>query len=1236
MAKGDVITRKDIISDDALNWGPEYVKQIQTAISANEKLKKSAIEMFEAQKGVKGSSNQVEYINQLNKKNAAFKESIENIKLQEAAEKSALKIRQETARTIKVEIEAQNKIASSKKRNTQLTIEERVAQQAENKALRDAAMEKLGLTGAYTKLNRERTNAARVLRDLIASEKASSAEIKKAQSEFDRLDDKVKKADHAVKDFTKNVGNYPTIGKLAIGLKDLANAFGLVAGVTAIASVIKGSIQTVKEFDQSIADLRAITGASGKDLEYFRKQAIDLGKDTKGGAKAVVEAYKLIASAKPELLENAQALNLVTKSAITLAKASGLELPDAATRLTDAMNQFGAPAEEAAFFIDALANGAKYGSAEIPEVTDALLKFGAVAKSSNISIAESTALIELLAEKGLKGAEAGTALRNVLLKISAPDALPKEAQQYLERLGISMETLKDKSIPVQERLEALKPILEDDAAAVKVFGAENVVAAKNILSNTDRLAELTSKMDEFGTAGEQAEIRMNTLEGKTEKLTSTYDSLVLSINEGSGAISKFFKFFVDGAQAALEDLIRLNTSWEDLFVKSIEQGTEKGKETYQRKFKEIFTPGVSDEKEVAEQIGQQAYNLIGVYQQKLAEIDDELNKGGTTLFGMAIGDTKDLLKEKEKLSGFLAEQNAIFEQANNEILGLNKKTNATIIESEEEITKASKEEQEKRNKAREEYLKRLQKLDNDANALAIFRLEQQKEISQELSENEKESIDDRIDAYLYANQLEIAIAQESATQKLKNISRYTDEVRDLTDEEIQTLINGGEIKKKLTDDEILVLEEYAAKQKEIDEKTLENKQKIVDSIVALEKKKVDAQLQQQGTGLNTDLTSENSSFANDIANAQGNAAEIERITLEHEERVFNIKKEYAKKALQEQIASVEKLLENEGISAEKRAEIENQLSKYKLELSELDLQKYEGITNRRLELEKEAAELTKQLQSELANTLKDLLFAVFDAKISSIDEEMQYWDNYYSEQQELAGDDQRQKDLLQQEADKKRKQLEKERRKEEMKAAIAKKIMATAEIGIDLAKTITAINLAAAAMDALTPFAFGATGLSHRSIQIPLAIGVASAQSALVLAQPLPKYKHGRKGGPAEFAEVGDGYVHEVVEKPDGSAYLTPNFPTLTFLGEGDTVHSSVDDYLALQKSSMMTSLANQGRQISDYEAMKLFDNTYSKELLEELKRTTKAVEKQKFPKQNNSVPDIDQELWKLHFGKFK
>jgi TP901 family phage tail tape measure protein len=299
-------------------------------------------------------------------------------------------------------------------------------------------------------------------------------------------------------------------------------AFSIKGAVDLFVGAIGNAFEISKKFEQGIADLSAITGATGADLEYYSKKAIEVGATTKGGANAVVEAYKLIGSAKPELLENAEALNAVTESAITLAKASGLELPEAATALTDAMNQFGAGAEKANSFIDALANGAKFGAAEIPQVTESLLKFGAVASSSNISVEESVGLIELLAEKGLKGAEAGTALRNVLLKIAAPDALPKDAIKAMEALGINVEKLSDKSLPVQERLAILKPLLSDTAAVVKVFGTENAVAATNILANTERLGELTSKMGEVGTAQEQAAVKMDTVENKTELLKSKY------------------------------------------------------------------------------------------------------------------------------------------------------------------------------------------------------------------------------------------------------------------------------------------------------------------------------------------------------------------------------------------------------------------------------------------------------------------------------------------------------------------------------------------------------------------------------------------------------------------------------------------------------------------------------------------------------------------------------------------
>jgi TP901 family phage tail tape measure protein len=354
-------------------------------------------------------------------------------------------------------------------------------------------------------------------------------EFKKVTRSAQDGDEALKKLDKQVGDNFRNVGNYEgAINKLGKGLGMLGLAFG-------VGDVIRGAGQTIMDFDQSIADLVSITGAGGKDLEYFKQQSIELGKGVEGGAKNVIEAYKLIGSAKPELLANAEALNSVTESAIKLSKASGMDLPASATALTDALNQFGAPAEEAGKFINVLANGALFGSAEIPQVTDALLKFGAVAKTSNVSIEESTALIEMLASKGLKGAEAGTALRNVMLKLSAPDALPKEAQDMLSKLGIDMEKLADKSVPFADRLKALSPILKDETAQIKVFGVENVVSAKNLLMNIDGIQQLTKDMDTKGTVDQQAIDRTKTLNQALIELKGGWDEVVLSLSSGTGA-----------------------------------------------------------------------------------------------------------------------------------------------------------------------------------------------------------------------------------------------------------------------------------------------------------------------------------------------------------------------------------------------------------------------------------------------------------------------------------------------------------------------------------------------------------------------------------------------------------------------------------------------------------------------------------------------------------------------------
>jgi TP901 family phage tail tape measure protein len=433
----------------------------------------------------------------------------------------AEKIKQAELRTLKaIEQAKQAELRTAKMVNSE-SAKTLTAYQKESKALNE-------MRNRYKDLAVQKANGIKLTKD-------ERKEMRNLISEIQKSDTNLKKIDATVGQNQRNVGNYTkAVGGLKNGLAQLGLAFGGF-------QLAKSAFNTISEFDTSMADLSAITGLAGKDLDFFKENAISMGVDVKGGASAVVEAYKLIASAKPELLENAEALNAVTDSAILLSRASGMELPEAATALTDAMNQFGAGADEAGKFVDVLAAGAKFGSAEIPQITEALLKFGAVAKTSNVSIQESTGLIEALAERGLKGAEAGTALRNVMLKLSAPDALPKEAQERLKELGISFDDLKDQSKPFSERLELLKPLLNDSTTLIKVFGTENAVAATNLISSTERIQKLTASVNENGVAQDQANTRSKTLSEAFNRFKETINGLVLSFSNGADSAGIFVK-----------------------------------------------------------------------------------------------------------------------------------------------------------------------------------------------------------------------------------------------------------------------------------------------------------------------------------------------------------------------------------------------------------------------------------------------------------------------------------------------------------------------------------------------------------------------------------------------------------------------------------------------------------------------------------------------------------------------
>lgn len=1197
MAEG-TITRKDIIQDEALAWGSEYAKTLDLAIGKNKEFVTAIVALNEANNKLRGSFDQ--------------KAFIEN-------QKSLNTENQKTLGIWKEQIQLENALISTKKKNELATegtnralVKERLELALINKQVKQEALERLGLVSAYTKLNQARTDAKNKLRDLIATETASTAELKKASIEFEKLNAKVKKADDAVGDFTKNVGNYPKLTSFTSGIKNLLGAFGLVGGVAAFASVIKGAINIVKEFDQSIADLQAITGASGKDLEYLKNQAIELGKATKGGATAVVEAYKLIASAKPELLENVQALNQVTEAVLTLSKASGMEMPAAAIALTDAMNQFNAPAEQAGIFIDALANGAKFGSAEIPQVTEALLKFGAVAKSTNVNIQESTALIELLAENGLKGADAGTALRNVLLKLSAPDALPKRAKDEFDRLGISLVTLKDKSIPIQQKLELLKPLLKDNASIVKVFGLENATAAINILSHTDRLKDLTSKMYENGTAADQAAIRSDTLTGSFDRLESAWSSFILSLSEKGNGLGSLLKGITNELTSTVEGWRKIFTSNEKLKEEDLNQTRKQGFDSIVKSYSDKNKLNEAQlnliKKLNSDEIAENASKVNA-----LIADNKRLSQNTVFLTGAVKSDSFAKIMENRKKIAQLNKTSTGLLGKNDGINSLIKSRQPSAVDPNAIVPPGSDMEDVENAKAkaaREKALKdRLdaeKRLSDSLYELQKQRLEQSIRFNQEIANDDKENDEVRIAALTNAQAKQI-------------------ELTDLTKKHLLDADKFVLAKDKLNANEkIRIKEDAENKIIDINKKTSDEIDKIRVFDEAKYQKELEDKVSKLNVEQNKELEAENKRFQS-LGDLEAMAQKDRENAIEdHERRVFEIKKQYAIKALKLQISNLETELAasdllplNEQLSADKRQKIAETLSKAKLDLSEVEVSTTKTNNEKEVLTEKEKAEKILDISGQLTGALTDLANAVFDAKIQNIEYEIDKNNEYYDKQIELAGNDERQKDLLSKEREKKNDELEKKKRKEQHKAAVFNKASAVAQAGISTALAI----LAALQTQPFLPL--GPTMATLAGVLGAIQIGA-------ILATPIPKYKTGRKGGPAETAWVGDGFVSEVITKSDGSnPRLTPNTPTLTSLGQGDIVHKSVEDYNRYIRASILSGFNQDHRKLSEFQNSQN-GNMYGKEMLEELKRNTQAIKGQKFPSNSSKNLDINHHLWKM------
>ncbi len=341
----------------------------------------------------------------------------------------------------------------------------------------------------------------------------------KAQETVDKLDDKLEEAgQEAQQTGQKGTEAFDSIGKSIRNIE----LTSLIQQVQMVGETLGQLASPSVNFDQSMADLSAITGSVGDELEDLKQTARDVGKASGLGASESARAFAILAG---QIDVPIDALKELQRETITLAQAGALPLEDAANAVAGTINQFGLETSEASRVVNVLAAGSRAGGAEVVDLSESFKVAGAAANAAGVSIEETAGALEVLAQNNTKGAEAGTAMRNMLVAMQTRLGIDISQTGFAGGLKI-----------IQEELDKMQSPVERTTFLAKAFGRENMVAAQFLLSNADAVEEMTTAVTGTNSAMEQAEIRNDTWAHKMEVARAKIDDVLISMSSLSGSL----------------------------------------------------------------------------------------------------------------------------------------------------------------------------------------------------------------------------------------------------------------------------------------------------------------------------------------------------------------------------------------------------------------------------------------------------------------------------------------------------------------------------------------------------------------------------------------------------------------------------------------------------------------------------------------------------------------------------
>lgn len=411
------------------------------------------------------------------------------------------------------------------------------------------------------------------------------------------------------------------ISSLAKG--GISKLTGIITKIsTALSGLGLAAVKMGSDFEEGMSEVKAISGATQDEFEKLSAKAKEMGAKTKFSASESAEAFKYMAMAGWDAKEMIDGIDGV----MNLAAASGEDLGLVSDIVTDSLTAFGLAAKDASMFADVLAKASAKSNTNVELMGETFKYVAPVAGAMGYSVQDCSVAIGLMANSGIKGSQAGTALRSVLTNLAKPS---DDVAMAMDQLNISLTDAQGNMKPMNQLMTELKKSFNGLSEAQKTqyaatiagkYGMSGLLAIVN--ASDEEFQSLTNEINNAaGASQEMADIMINNLGGDIKILKSALEGLGIAFYEsvsnplrdiaqaGTKAIGELSKAFEAGGTSGLvkkagelagkltkkiatmiPDFLKIGTDAMSQFAKGLfGKGIGKDIEKFAKKIKDAFT-----------------------------------------------------------------------------------------------------------------------------------------------------------------------------------------------------------------------------------------------------------------------------------------------------------------------------------------------------------------------------------------------------------------------------------------------------------------------------------------------------------------------------------------------------------------------------------------------------------------------------------------------------------------------